>query len=454
MTRVITIALALLVSLSGGVASAGGLYLNDRGTQALGQGFAVVVSTNDGNALWYNPAALMAADPMVSVDATLTLLNARFQRPNMREVEADPMPLPVPTIYYGRKRGALAWGLGLLGSTASVQSYPDPAFEDDPSLPAPQRYSLLTLEGTWLVRVAAGIAWQATPRLSIGLSGHLVSGSFQDRLAVSACDGVICTRAEDPDFDAVVEVRRDLVLEPSFVLGVLYDLDSIRLGASLVTPYNLGGDTELRIRLPESELFDEARVVGDRARVSIPFPWIARVGIEGEVTTSLKVEAAVVFERWSSQDAITLDPENVTVENVTALGDYDVGRITIPREMRDVWSYRLGAVYDLSDWLGGSTVGRIGALFERGAFRDEYLSPLTIDSRKVILGFGLSVEVAERVWLDASYGHVFLDDREVRTSRVTQPNAIRPASASLPSVGNGDYAMSADILGVGARVGL
>lgn len=454
MSRVLTIALAFLVSLSGGAVSAGGLYLTDRGTQALGQGFAVVVSTNDGNALWYNPAALTAVDPMISVDATLTLLHARFQRPNMRRVEAEPLPLPVPTIYYGQRQGTLAWGLGLLGSTASIQRYPDPAFEDEPSQPAPQRYSLLSLEGTLLVRAAAGVAWQATPRLSIGLSGHLVSGSFQDRLAVSACDGVICTRAEDPSFDAIVEVRRGLVLEPSFVLGALYDLDIIRLGASLVTPYNLGGDTELRIRLPNSELFDEARVVGDRARVSIPFPWIARIGVEAKATPSLRVEAAIVFERWSSQDAITLDPENVRVENVTALGDYDVGRITIPREMRDVWSYRLGAVYDLSDVLGSSAVGRMGALFERGAFRDEYLSPLTIDSRKLILGVGLGVEVAERVWFDASYGHVFLDDRQVRTSRVIQPNAIRPASANLPAVGDGDYVMGADILGLGIRIGL
>jgi long-chain fatty acid transport protein len=218
----------------------------------------------------------------------------------------------------------------------------------------------------------------------------------------------------------------------------------------------MGGGATLRVRLPEAALFDGAEIEGDQADISLDMPWILRAGAELRPDPRVRVEASFVYEGWSIQDELRVTPKDIWIRNVTAIGDYQVGPISIPRNMSDVISVRLGGEVAVDD--ARKIVVRAGGAFETSSFADEWLTPLTLDSSKLVASLGASVEVTDGVFIDASYGHAFIFDRTVTTSRVPQANPIRPPPVEgAPGtdapvyVGNGQYDMEADLFGIGLR---
>lgn len=454
--------LALPVLLVASTAHAGGFYLTDRGTRPLGRGHAYVAGADDPQALWYNPAGIGWSGKQILFDSTLTLLDAEYTRVDsggnvLPTVEASPAPLPVPMIAYTDDFGLDEWtfGLGVLAPNAALLEWPGSVQMDGMSAPAPQRYSLLTMEGTVLAHLVAGVAWRPIPELSIGLAPQLVIGSFNAQVAVSACDGVVCSQPENPEWDGLAQIDIFPIIRPAASAGVTYDAGFLRVGASFMAPFNVGGSGEFRVRLPEAALFDGATVEGNQIEGKIKFPWIFRAGVEVRPVEELRIETALVIEGWSRQERISLTPQDVWIRDATGIGDYQVGPVDIERNMKNVYSVRLGGSYALAD---GRVVLSTGASWENGAFDDPYLTPLTLDTDKFLVSLGASVEVSDGIWIDASYGHVFMRDRNVTNSQVLQTNPIRPPrTGDTPTeggpvpVGNGQYAMKANIFGLGLR---
>ncbi|HEY6877386.1 MAG TPA: hypothetical protein VI299_05175, partial [Polyangiales bacterium] len=89
------------------------------------------------------------------------------------------------------------------------------------------------------------------------------------------------------------------------------------------------------------------------------------------------------------------------------------------------------------------------------------LSATTIDTNKVMLACGVSVEVMRGLLLDFTYAHFFMQNRTVRDSRALLPAAIRPLpvdndpgayeAGDRPAIGNGKYAIEADLVAIGVR---
>ncbi len=469
-------AFALVVTLAPAVpVEAGGLFLTDRGTRPLGRGFAFVAGADDPQALWYNPAGLAWSEQQLLLDATMTFFYGSYTRIDsggneLGAVGIDAAPLPIPMIAYSHPVGDFTLGLGVHAPNATLLRWPygvragggtcDATTLEGASDPgcdaAPQRYSLYSLEGSAFVNVTPALAWRRGG-LSIGGGVHLLLGSFVGETAISACDGTLCSQPEDPEWDGVARFTLAPIVHPGITLGVTYDAGPIRIGASFVWwPRAIRGDAVLDVRLPAAPLFDGATVDGNKARLELAMPIILRAGVEARPVRGLRVEAAVVYERWSMQEAAKITPRNVWIRDAVAIGDYQVGPLEIPRNMNDVWSVRLGGSYALLD---DRMQVSAGVNYETSSFDDAYLSPLTLDTGKVVLGLGASVEVTEGVWLDVSYAHVFLRDREVRDSRVPQPNPIRPPrnpdlepnAGGTVFVGDGDYRMEADVVGLGLR---
>jgi len=432
---------------------AGGFYLGDRGVRGTGRAGALIAGADSPDALWYNPAGLAFSGRQLQLDATLVAPRLTFARidgggETQPTVTGDGIPLPIPGAFYSDDFGAEHWtfGVGIFAPTALLTKWPDSVVIDGQTEPAPQRYSLLSMAGTALAHVAAGAAWQPLPQLSIGLTAQLVTGAFRVRTTLSACDRAICTQPENPDYDGVTELDLAPLLGATFGAGVVYDAGFVRVGASLLTPYTLSGEATLRVRLPSAAAFDGARVDGDKASTALDFPWILRAGVEVRPLAGLRIEAAVVGELWSRQQSLTITPKDIWLRDVLALGDYEIGPVSIPRAMRDTLSLRLGGEY-----VRGPLGVRAGVAYENGAFDDATLTPLTLDSDKVTLALGVSVEVTRGLFLDASYQHFFMRNRAVRNSAVPQPNPIRPDPADPVYVGNGDYEMEVDTFGVGLR---
>lgn len=441
-------------------AHAGGFYLTDRGTRPLGRGFAFVAGADDPGALWYNPAGIAGLGTQLFVDATYTNFRADYTRvvvdqgsvidqyPN---VSMSPLPLPIPMLAMTHDFGLrdFTFGAAVIAPNAVIAKWPE-------TRDAGQRYSLLRMDGSLLSQLAVAVAWRPSVQFSLGLSVGAWVGTFQARTAVSACEGTICTQPENPNYDGIAEVKLFPLFAPTATLGARYDTGSVRVGASITTPHALSGDATLGVRLPSAAVFDGATVRGDRADVNVEFPWIVRAGVEAQPVDRLRVEAAVVYEAWSVQRKVSIVPNNVTIENVVGIGNYAMGAIDIPRNMNDVISLRFGGEYAVQP---ESLVLRAGVNYETSSFDDAYLSALTLDASKLIVGLGASFKVSDAMWLDVAYGHVFMADPRVRDSRVPQSSAIRPprdpntpgTAGGLTYVGDGDYAMEGDIFGVGLR---
>lgn len=466
--RASLIALAILAALlPAGRASAGGFYLAPRGTGPLGRGGAFVAGANDPHAVWYNPAGLAWSGDQLLLDGTLTLFETTFTRIDgggntLRPARGYHTYLPIPTLGGSFSLDELPeWTFAL-----TLQA-PNSALMDWPQEPdAPQRYSLLSLEGSLLATAAAAAAWRPIEELSIGLAAHLLIGSFDATVALSACDGVICSFPEDPEYDGVANIALPTVF-PLFVLGaVVQPIDALKIGFSVSTPFNLEGSARLRVRPPPAAAFEGAEVVNrgagcnhedetdpcrenTRADTQLEFPWVFRLGVEVTPMTGLRIEAAAVYETWSVQDAARIVPRDVWIEGALGGGlEYEVGPLSIPRQMNDTISLRLGGELDID-----IVTARLGFSFENGAFSDAYLTPLTIDSDKLIFSGGATVNLSDEVSLDAVVGYLWMASRSVRNSAVPQANPIRPPGSEVETVyvGNGDYEMGAPFFGLTVR---
>ena len=454
-------------------AAAGGFYLLDRQPRALGRGGAFIAGNDEPGALWYNPAGLGFAGEQLQIDATLTLLNVDYTRVDsggttLSTVHGSNTPLPIPTLAGSFDLGLenVTFGVGVFAPNAALMEYP----EELNGGAAPQRYSLLSMQGSLIAGLAVGGAWRPIPELSIGLSAFAVYGAFAARTALSACDGAICTFPEDPEYDGVAQ----LTLNPAFsgvgVLGVTWDPGPVRVGVSVSSPFELAGRASIQVRTPGAAAFegafarnragacagiDDATVAADpnhpcraiSANVDLDFPLVLRLGVQLDLVENLALELAVVYEAWSMQRAAVIQPDQVYLSD--ALGgalDYEIGSLNIPRNMNDTVSVRLGGEYTIDRFLQL----RLGASYENGAFSDSWLQALTIDSDKIVVSGGASLRAVDGLWLDVMVGYAHLFPRNVTTSMVPQVNPIRPAGPFIP-IGNGRYEMIAPFFGVGLR---
>jgi long-chain fatty acid transport protein len=487
---VATVVLAAVAAPS--TARAGGFYLLDRGTRPMGRGGAWVAGADDPGALWYNPAGLGLSGEQLLIDATMTFLSVDYTRIDgagnlMPTVHGSGAPVPIPTIAGTFDFGLrdFTFGVALMAPNAALMQYPEELVVDGMPYPAPQRYSLLSMEGSVIATVALGAAWTplrdpaGNSQLSIGLALHTVVGAFAARVAMSACEAAICTFPEDPDYDAVAQMTLAPIVTATVIAGVTWTPGPVRLGFSLGTPFALSGGASIQVRPPAAAAFEGAvvrsragdcggiadeEVVNDPdhrcrdtgADINLNFPVTVRLGVELLAVENLRLEAAVVWETWSLQNDVSVRPRDVWIVDALGFLDYEVGPLSIPRNMSDTVSVRLGGEYTID----GMVQLRLGGYYENGAFSDQYLSPLTIDSDKVVVAAGASVRVHEGLWLDVMGGYAHLFARQVRDSRVPQSNPIRPALPDLDPdrqpgdpvyIGNGDYSFVTPFFGIGVR---
>ncbi len=468
-------ALILLALAAHSEASAGGLFPGDRGIRPLGRGFAFVAGADDPQALWYNPAGIAWSGQQLLLDISLPVMRHSFTRIDsggntLPTVDANAPTLPIPALAYTHPIGSFTLGFGIFAPTASPYGFPrglradgsecnyaDDSLEDPQCTPAPQRYSLYSLEGTALIQAIPAISWRPVESFAIGLGVPIMVGTFVGESAISACEGFLCGQAENPEWDGLARFTVSPVLHVGVSGGLTFDAGIIRLGASFTWfPNAIRGRATLESRLPSAALFDGARVEGDAAEFVFPYPAILRGGAELRPLDELRVEASVVYERWSTQESMRIIPDNVWIRDAIAIGDYQLGEISIPRNMRDVFSVRVGGTYEA---IPKRLQVSLGVAYESSGFGDSTLTPLTLDTDKVIAGLGVSVGLTEGLWLDIAYGHFFMRERSVRNSEVAQPTPLRPARRDgVPTseggaayIGNGDYTMEMDVFGLGLR---
>lgn len=456
-------------------AQAAGLYFSDRGVRPLGRAGAFVAGADDLGAIYYNPAGLAEAGTQLLIDASWVHFTSSFTRraritpsdPNTGEpgstsylrtfekVDGSSPVLPIPTLAGSLALSeSLVLAVGVYAPYSAITSYPEKLANGQS---APQRYSLISLDGSALGIAGAWLSYKPIPELQIGAGPTVLGGTFQSSLYFGACptDRMFCA-PESPSYDAKGRVTVGTIVSPSATFGLITTpLRSLRIGASFQLPYSVDAPAKVQTRLPQAAIFDEASIEGDSARVQFKLPWIARLGVEVRPSETTRIELAGVYERWSMHDRIDLVPDGIVLHNVALLPvDYSIGRVSMARHFQDAWSVRLGGEQRIE--LGGYRIDlRAGASYETSAVPREYLSVLTVDMDKILLALGGGLHIGKHWRFDGTAAMVFpksvdVSPEEARLTKVNPVRANEPPGGDV-SINGGHYEARALVLGIGLR---
>jgi long-chain fatty acid transport protein len=456
-----------------GEAHAAGLYFSDRGVRPMGRGGAFVAGADDLGAIWYNPAGIVDAPTSLLLDASWLHYTSDFTRQALTtsstgttfiqsfpRVSGSTPVLPIPTIaasYRFGDRQQYAIAGGIYAPMTPVTSYPQTITGADGSqTPAPQRYSLVSLDGSALVVVGLWFSYKPVEELRIGAGVQMLTGTFRSTVDFSACppDNLVCA-SEDPKYDAYSQLSVGPIFAPSGNVGVTYvPAKIVRIGASFQGPFVVGSPAKIDVRLPTAVEFDNASQQGDKAHVGFELPPVLRFGVEIrplDEAHDLRVEITYVREFWSVHKSIDITPENVLLYGVTGFpSPFAVSGISIPRGGQDSNSVRLGGEYKFAAGSYKLAV-RAGGAYETSGIQTNYVSPLTIDSNKVLASIGGGLFIGEHWRFDGVLSHVFASDVNVSAATAAVPlvNPVKGNPTQTPTVNGGTYASRADVLGVG-----
>ena len=444
----VTLVVACLVTTE---AFAAGFYLPGRGVRPMGRAGAFVASgEGDLNSLWYNPANLaLLPHTKLTVDVAGLNLGFRFQRAprttqsgatvEYGEVRNSAPPELIPQLSVGGPTGVdkLSWAAGFYAPYMSGSTCP---------ASGPQRYTLISNDGSVLAFLNATLAYQIGDAVRIGAGFVNVIGAFQVINVTSGYTGLY-GRPEDEDLDILSKIELHSYFNPAANIGLWAKLaDNVQMAVSFQTPTELrDDDAKLTVRMPSSPAFDNARLTNNTLAASMQLPAVVRVGLR-YVHQTFDIELAGVWEGWSVFEELQAEPNDIEVEGVPGIGSIPVGPLNVPEHYQDTFSVRLGGDYHLDpDWSL-----RTGYAWEKGAIRDSYYSVFSPDSDKHLIAGGLSWSTGS--WtLDASAAYYVFADRHIEDSQVRQINPTDADKELATVVGNGDYSASYFVFGLGVN---
>jgi long-subunit fatty acid transport protein len=425
------LSLACAAALLPGAAVAGGYTIPVRGVRALSIGGAEIAGASGASALWSNPANLDATE--VSLEAALIDLRARYQREpggvtveNQADLKANPT---LVGIY--RLNDHFSFALGAYAPWAGQLAFPEDG---------PQRYAMVRNDASLFLYIHAAMAVRIGD-LRLGGGVQNVIADVQQDVVLSAYTGLFGF-AEDPELDVAshFELSDPLTFTGNF--GAAYDLGPVTLAASVQLPFTVEGTAKFEQRLPTSVFFDNVEVVGDQATLSIPFPMAVRGGLSVRAHERVRLEAGFIWEDWSVQQRLRIEPQGMSLSGVPAIGEYKIGPAVLEKRMHDTVSVHLGADVEPVDGLHL----RAGGLWESSAFEDDTFSLGLPDDTKVAVCLGASWSFAV-FRLDVGLSRIFQGERVVSTSELRQVNPTNPAASTL--IGNGTYETGYWIGGLG-----
>jgi len=462
------------VLLAASTSDAAGLYTADRGVKPLGRGGAWVAGADDLGAIWYNPAGLADAGTTIYADFAWLNFTSEYKRRSQvvdaagtvrtydfPSVNGTTPVLPIPTIggtyNFGEKK-EMTLGFGMFAPYTAIASYPLTLNDGSPS---PQRYSLVSLNGSALVVLGGYFAYKPIEQIRIGGGLQALVGTFKSTTVFSAspADRLI-SAPEDPQYDTFSQLNVGPIFAPSANFGIIGEPDKrIRIGISGQLPFWINAPATIKTRLPTAAPFDKASQDGEDAHVRFRLPPVARIGVQyrGDLGDNniLKIELAYVREFWSLHDSIDIRSDNIKLLHITGFpSPFGVAPITLPRNFQDSNSFRSGIEYGTNSiFKSNRTEVRAGLSYETSGIPKEWVSPLTYDANKIIGSVGGSLYAGEHWRMDAVFALVLFDGTQLdpADAQVPRINPVRGNPVATEAINGGDYSARATVLGVGVQ---
>ncbi|MBA2543375.1 MAG: hypothetical protein H0V17_27285, partial [Deltaproteobacteria bacterium] len=192
------------------------------------------------------------------------------------------------------------------------------------------------------------------------------------------------------------------------------------------------------LELPNSVLFEDATVTGDRAVLALTLPAAIRAGVEWRplrgrgARSDLRIEAAIDIELWSMHDEITIKPDSVTIDGVAG-GPFTLGAMTIPRDYDTTFAPAIGV-----EWHGPKLMVGVGYRYETAAASRRTASVLGVDAAKHLIGIGGGYE--DGGWqIGAAGGFVAQDRVDVSLAEAAVPQLAPLGATDVTNVNAGSY---------------
>jgi long-chain fatty acid transport protein len=314
--------------LSAGTASAGGLWLNEYGDFAGGRAAAgAAAGTDEAMTIAYNPASILRQEGsqlFVSAGAIFGDMNfdINYSSPRMGYEDGGNAGVvtPLATMAYINDLGSEKWSVGVFfgGLAGAGMNYHDDWVG---------RYQATEVKLS-LLSLAPSLAYQATDRLSLGVTAQVVYADLNLDMAVPRINPALQ--------DGKGELNGD-DFKPAFALGALYELsDTTRFGLNYQSEVNIKFDGDLKVNIPaDSGLGAAIGTRGVSTDTELDFAQTIRFSVHQDMDERWSVDFTVGWDNWSALDNVLVSTQ-----------DREAG---IPTEWKDTYHVAWGAQYKLSD---------------------------------------------------------------------------------------------------------
>lgn len=475
-----TLCCALVTAaLSGpGAAHAGGLFVPDIGSQAMGRAGAFTAKADDPAALHHNPAGFARiAGTVVHMGMNLIDYSLTFTRAGVYEAtDGEDLPYagdPYPTVENDASPGVgiagmqaipliavasdlggavrgLRVGLGVMAPHAYPnRSFGDYEFEDPGVPPPPQRYDIVEQEAVTVLPSMAA-AYSIMDKLDVGarLSWGLAT------IKAASHTWAILNYEEWVASDGLFQFEVSDNFVPAFGLGVLYrPISSVELGLSYASALHIrasgtgtatlgihaadldgnGQDLDTIIPLMGTPACAAGGEPGAlKTCVNLSLPQTATLGgryiilRDAAGRERADVELDIKWEDWS-----TASDYEIIVDGQSEQSFLPLNTTIIRHGLQDVWSVRLGGSYSLP--LGESELALRGGIAHDTATAPESWQRVDLDgAARTTLALGAAWR-ASRYRVDVAGGWILEGDRTALACNPdTGTEGCPPGSGQLP----------------------
>lgn len=407
------IASALLISLTSGIATAGGYYQGTKGARATGRGGAFTAKADDLSAVALNPAGLTHIKrSLVQVGNRFSYNAHVFQRAPTLDWGALEGGVP-PYVEFPAERNETPWQLldpivgavtsfGLEDFAFAVASYSPPGVSrQEFPVDGGQRYMMVSREAL-IVHHTANVAYEPHPQFGLGVSLQWITVPKLDyQLVIDANQFPGRANPVSSEFDMLSTIRGSDPFTFNAILGAWYrPVPYLEIGISgQVIPTEIKTDSRLGIEPLASGIDDEVELTrdsepADDVHLTLPLPLTARLGVRyrhlvlGEEVFDIELDLA--YESWSRVERFTLDGDGL-IANLFGQR-VDVGLIEVEKQWRDTFSVQLGSdVAVHPEWL----TLRGGAFYESAMAHPAYANVDFVSSSQLGGALGFSAYLGD-----------------------------------------------------------
>ena len=403
--------LALLGSavLSAGVAQAGGFQANLQGQKQIGMGHAGTGLALDQSSIFFNPGAL-AHLRQNGIQLGVSALNAKIAfrepAPGISESATD-NPISTPFQVYasfGKEESPLRFGIGVYTPYGSSVNW---------GTQWQGRYGLneLTLQAIF---IQPTISYRITDKLGFGAGFVYATGNVNLQRSIPLADANYNEAGVELDGGASGF---------GYNLGVFFQpTEKLSLGLTYRSKVEMEvKEGDVTFRLPTSPLV-AGQFQATQFDASLPMPANITLGIGFKPTEALTFAVDVQRVQWSAYKSLRFD-YNAGIRGETFSES--------PRNYEDVFIYRVGAQYKLSEIF---TI-RAGAYYDNSPVQEGYLTPETPDSDSRGVSGGLTLALSDKVDLDASFLYINKKERTDDASKSGGVAGTFKSVAYIPGVG-------------------